>query len=189
MAESMMAVQIAVRLVTKVTLPSTLTDTGVRVIHTVTMDTSCHRLADIAILTGPSVVADTFIGCNTLAIGAVAAAGDVTVCSFPSLLAITFKSIVARTMFTSWQRNTNIAVGTLPSYFAGTVVRCSAFSMNTSKSIVVTDWFKAGVQLCFSILNFRFFPSRLANDIALMITYVPVGAFQIFRLARMIVNV
>ncbi len=155
----MVAVQVTVRLVTKVPFPSTLTDAGVRMIHAVTVETSCHGFTYVTVLTSPSIVAHTFIGCNTLTIGAVGAAGDITVCSFPSLVTVAFKSVVAITVITSWQWDANVAVGTFPSYFTGTEVWCSTFPMDTSKSIVVTDRFKAWVQLCLVILNFRLFPS------------------------------
>ena len=189
MAESIVAIQSAVRLVTKVPFPSALTDTGVGMIHTAAMSTSCHGLADFAIISSPSIIADTFIGSYTLSIGAVVAAWDVTVCSFPPFIAVAFKSILTRAMFTAWQRNTNIAIGTFPSNFTGAVVWSSTVSVNTSQSIVVTDRFKARIQFCLSILDFRFFPSRLADDITLVVTDIPLGMFQIFRFAWMIVNV
>jgi hypothetical protein len=188
MAESMIAIQIARWFVTKVSLPSLFTDASVRMILTDSMSTSCHRLTDITILSGPSIVADTFIGCEALAIGAVVATGDVTVCSFPSFITVAFKSILARPMITPWQWNANIAIWTLPSNFTSTVVWCPAVSMNTSQSIVVTDRFKARVEFCLSILNFWLFPSRLADYISLIVTNVPVGVFKIFRFAGMIIN-
>jgi len=159
MTESMVAIQSTRWFVTKMSLPSILTNTSVRMIHTMTIETSCHGLTDVTILTRPSIIADTLIGCDTLSIGAVVAAGNVTVCSFPTYITVTFKGILARAMNTAWEWNTNVAVHSLPSNFTSTVVWCPAISMHTSKSIVVANGFKARIQFCLSILNFRLFPS------------------------------
>ena len=55
-------------------------------------------------------------------------------------------------------------------------------------TIVVTDWLQTRIELRLDIPNVWFFPSRLADDITLTIADIPVGVLQVFRFARMVVN-
>jgi hypothetical protein len=152
MAKSMVAIQMACRLVTEMPLPSTLTDTSMRVVQTGSVLTSSHLLADITIVSRPSIQADTFIGCKAVSICAIVAAGNVTIGSLPTFIAVAFKCFSTSTMITSRQGNTDVTVGTFPSNLAGTVVGSSAFSMNATRSIVLADWLQTRVQLSFLIL-------------------------------------
>jgi hypothetical protein len=61
--------------------------------------------------------------------------------------------------------------------------------MNTTSSIVVADWLQARVQFSFLILIARFLPARLADNISLVVTNVPIGVLQVFRFAWMVVNI
>jgi hypothetical protein len=91
-------------------------------------------------------------------------------------------------MIATWQRNADIAVRSFPSNFTSTVVWCTAFSIDTSQTIVVTDWLKAWVQFSLGVLDLRFPPARLADDISFAVANVPVGVFKVFSFAGVIVD-
>ena len=78
-------------------------------------------------------------------------------------------------MLTSRQWNTDVTVGTFPPNLAGTVIGSSAFSIDATNSVVVADWLQARVQFSFLILIAWFLPARLADDISLVVTDIPVG--------------
>jgi hypothetical protein len=156
-------------------LPSTFTDTSVRVVQAASMLTSSHLLTDITTVSRPSIQADTFIGCKAVSICAIVAAGNVTIGSLPSFIAVAFKCFSTSTVITSRQWNTDVTVGTFPPNLAGTVIRSSAFSIDATNSVVVADWLQARVQFSFLILIAWFLPARLADDISLVVTDIPVG--------------
>ena len=170
-------------------LPALITDTGVRVIDALSMETSGHLFADVAAIPRPSVVADTFIGTDAVAISAVGTNWCITIGTLPTIFAVAFKGIRARAMITSRQGNADVAVGTLPTNFAGTEVWGPALTMNTSAARVVANRLQTWVEGCFFVLELGFFPSRLADDIALAVAHVPGGVLQVLWLAGMVVDV
>ena len=53
---------------------------------------------------------------------------------------------------------------------------------------MVTDWLKASIQFSFFVLDLRFLPARLTNNIALAVADVSVGELQVFSFAGVVVN-
>ena len=123
------------------------------------METSGHLFADVAAIPRPSVVADTFIGTDAVAISAVGTNWCITVGTLPTIFAVAFKGIRTRAMITSRQGNADFAVGTLPANFAGTEVWGPALAMDTSNPAVVTDRLQARVEGSLFILIIRLSPS------------------------------
>jgi hypothetical protein len=68
----------------------------------------------------------------------------------------------------------NILKMIIPSNFACTKVWSSAFSIHaTSNSIHITDWLQAWVEGVERLMDLRLSPSSLTNDVALVVTDVP----------------
>jgi len=170
-------------------LPSTLTDTSVRVVRASSVLTTSHLLTDITVVSRPSTSADAFIGGNAITISTIVATGNVTIGSLPPFIAVAFKCFSTGTMITSRQGDTDVTVGTFPSNLTGTIIGSSTVSMNTTSSIVVADWLQARVQFSFLILKVWFLPARLADDISLVVTDVPIGVLQVFWFAWMVVDI
>ncbi len=68
------------------------------------MKTSGHHFAGVAVLPGPAVVADALVGAHAVAVGAVLAARNVAVGTLPALLAVTFESVNTRAVVASWPK-------------------------------------------------------------------------------------
>ena len=159
MAESVVAVQVAGSSVAEVALPALVTDAGVRVINASSVETSGHLFAEVAVIPRPAVAADAFMGTDADAVGAVGANWGITVGSLPPTFTVAFKGISTRAMIASRQGNADVAVGTLPTNFAGTEVWGPALAMDTSNPAVVTDRLQARVEGSLFILIIRLSPS------------------------------
>lgn len=188
-AESMVAIQMTGRGVAEVALPAALADASVWVIDAAPVETSGHGFAGIAVVTGPPVVADAFVGIDTLAVGAVVAAWNVAVGSLPTVLAVALEGVRAATVIASRQRDTDVAVGALPSDLTGAKVGGSAFAMDAPVAIVVAHRLQARVQGGLLILEVWLPPPGLADDVPLTVADIPRGVFQVFRLAGVVVDV
>ena len=108
---------------------------------------------------GEAVVADALVGSDAVPVGAVAAARLVAVGPLPTVLAVTFESVAASSVVASRQGYADVTVGTFPTDFAGAVVGSPALSVNTSLTVVITDWLQARVQGALFALGIRFSPS------------------------------
>jgi hypothetical protein len=188
-AKSVVAIQVAGWLVAQVTLPSDLADTGMGVVNAGPVFASRHLLADVAAVSRPSVVANALIGTDAVAVGAVGTAGYVAVGALPSLFAVALESVIAGAMVASRQWHADVAVGSFPPDFAGTEVWCPTFAVNASLAVIVADGLQTRVEGGLFVLDLRFLPSRLADDVALVVAHIPDGVLEVFGLAGVVVDV
>jgi hypothetical protein len=105
MAKSVMAVQVAGRLVAEVALPPALADARLRVVDASSVKTSGPSLASVAVLAEPAVVADALVGLQAVAVGAVVAARNVAVGPLPAVHAVAFKGSIARAVNAPWAQS------------------------------------------------------------------------------------
>lgn len=103
---------------------------------------------------------------------------DVAVGPGPAFIADAFERMLAGPVVAAWQRDAGLAVGPLPAYFAGAVIRRSAFTVDAAFAVVLADGFGAGIELIAVVLVVGLSPSGLADDVAVGVADVFVGALQ-----------